>query len=1090
MPPTAARKLQEYAWLRQFWDAVRERLAIAGGTPESTRWPPSTHVWDSGTITAIADNGDGTVTFSDATKDWIDGGGVKRWLVGGGTLYDGLVLPDFAPGQYKLVVFPPDDPNASNLGDPNLGGVFSITDNADTSVTLIDGGRLTLNGQTLSDYVGFKYQIIRDGTGAVHKGYGFPHRYPPRPNENEVDYGTVTSSTPSTVTDDRDGSSDAWKTPKNWTEATLKDAHGNWREIILSVGGRWKRLPVTGISGTDGNTLTVPAQSVAPGGEYWIVDAGSWWRPEFRLRLERRAGRTGNFWAQVNGGVPWHGSANGPRWSPLSLWYSGYTDEARLTHDPAADVIGAAPYYVEQIQIPADPDPILLTVFDVDAVTSADFDPIDYSDGMYSPWFYWSPHALQLVLRHLVLSAEWVEPREDGYDGEGSIPAFTRASWQLYHNPDNARTDVITEVNSGAAAIEIDMPIATPQQGAYASLPCCFEVIADDGSTKRAGTGTVTADTLTPTGTVFDETDEGLGVIIAFDETRRYERRVKYLYPRTVFIPDVKDEEDGGGLAIPPDADYPGSYLTNEASNTYAEYSTYGRLEETGPAFVTGEAARYVADNLSDPTMGLENDDDGLAAYYDLAYQGIPAINSSFPRWEGGRRTGTATGGGTFYLEDASQQWWVGAGPLVTHAGTATGGGGTTLIDTTKATDGFWTSEGGTRFVGHILEVEAAPGTWERRPITAMSGTTLTVVNAFSVATSGKRYRICEPGYGDGRGAILNLWKGRTLLVTRAGVVNRVAITHSDDTRVYFAAGTVTVAAGDTYEIVQWEPGIVVHRRPGHARAVNGWVLPEDAVQDTRGQAWHTGEDGPLENCPTLVTNFGLSRRGDKPLRHLWRELFTGLDALRWIVKDGAWVSRADPEVAENNYRRTVTDASTHATIADAQAGYNHTDADPDSDYYNPREKSIGLFPHAESSGRNDDIDYRFSTAYAYPKVSVPPVMASAVDYYADVEMPDYSVIEATYPATIYQTFDANGAGVTLGWIKFDTDGASTSPERIGDALGGTSLAMPAAPADVGPEYPDGPFFFSYKGWRATAPPRAVIRFDVPGGLTYVTPAT
>src|SRR4051812_45850448 len=121
MPPiTGAAIFHEnlFSWQQQWDYADRERDAISGGTIVSSRSPASNVIYYEGTLTDAVDNGDGTITFQDDAADdvdspvpytgvgWVDGASVKRWLVGGGQLFNGVTLPDFAPGQYKIAIFP------------------------------------------------------------------------------------------------------------------------------------------------------------------------------------------------------------------------------------------------------------------------------------------------------------------------------------------------------------------------------------------------------------------------------------------------------------------------------------------------------------------------------------------------------------------------------------------------------------------------------------------------------------------------------------------------------------------------------------------------------------------------------------------------------------------------------------------------------------------------------------------------------------------------------------------------------------------------------------------------------------------------
>jgi hypothetical protein len=263
-------------------------------------------------------------------------------------------------------------------------------------------------------------------------------------------------------------------------------------------------------------------------------------------------------------------------------------------------------------------------------------------------------------------------------------------------------------------------------------------VLDDVGDIHHTGTGTVTSTTLVADDVDFNPVDENQTVIISFGWTRKYPRAFQHLYPRRWFMPE---EDLEGGLVTDPTEQFPGEYDSVSRSTNYCEFDKYGELGEGGAAFVTGESARYVADNWEDPTRSLEPGD-GASSWYEGRYQGFPnvaAAGSAFPRWEGGRRSGTASDAGAFFIEDTTQNWWAGTNPLVTHTGTGTAGSSTTKLHDsalhkawpTLVDDGFggftvdmqtrlsrfWTSNGGQRFVKMILEVASG----DRRTCTSGS---------------------------------------------------------------------------------------------------------------------------------------------------------------------------------------------------------------------------------------------------------------------------------------------------------------------------------------------------------------------------------
>jgi hypothetical protein len=354
--------------------------------------------------------------------------------------------------------------------------------------------------------------------------------------------------------------------------------------------------------------------------------------------------------------------------------------------------------------------------------------------------------------------------------------------------------------------------------------------------------------------------------------------------------------------------DFPGTYVTNAASTSYAEYTKYGVQEESGGALKNGELVYYLADSFEDPTTSSTDGGDATLRVIDVAFQGLPNDDtvSDFPRWEDSDRAGTCTAGGSFYLEDNSQTWWCSASASHTHSGTGgAGSNASTLIDTTKSSNGYW--QQANRFVGMILEVELDPvgaaGVYARSPITAYNSATQTasVSPAFSSTTFGKSYRIREPGADPvSGGIILNLWAQRRLKVTRRSdsSVHYCNITYSDDTRVYFTSGALgyTPLAGDAYEIIQIDPGLVVKYDPSSSdplKTQSGWTGPY--AKGTK---------------PTICTAYGKYRKRDYVGLHFWDEAYKAIDALRWIKAGFTWSSRADAAVAELN-ERIETDGQT-----------------------------------------------------------------------------------------------------------------------------------------------------------------------------------
>jgi hypothetical protein len=1017
MPPGSGTfDVQDFGNVNQYRAALRER---AGAVNNDTGWPAGSHTWETGTVTSISvDPGDPTrlriYDTAVAAPGWIDGSAVKRWTDFMG-FFDGVDLEDYAPTDYKIVVYKKDETSGgavTELSEPRLHFSYVIWDNGDDYVQVIDDGELTLNdGLELTDFADgtWAYAIIRwGGAGTTQAGYSWPERHPQPPNDAEVDYGAIDGEegvppTTTTIADTR-VDSDEFNCPKSWAI----DEHLE-RQVIFQVNGAWRRADITG---NTENTLTFGAQSAPPSGNYWIVENGAYWRPAYRLTLEKVYTRSGREWVRA-GNAPW----------AVVGWYGSLVfAESVFSHRPSDDTVAEyGGLFVESITLQMQGAPLVAPAaqtFDVFDVTDARTTYLDYNgnaDHLFNPYIIRGWRGLQVAAEEL--ASNFIEPIS--YDGRTAIPNFTTATWFKYHTPANTVTTTITTADPGgssAATIDtITLPQITPQAGLYTSLACTWAVL-DEDDVIDSGSGTVTATTLTrDDGEFIEHIHEDMSVVISFDWTRKYPRAFKYLYPRRWFMPG---EDLEGGLATDPTEQFPGEYESQSPSTNYAEFDKYGELDESGAAFVTGESARYVADNWDDPTRSMDPVDD-ISSWYEGRYQGFPNVVevSDFPRWEGGDRSGQISAAGSFWIEDQNRVWWAGTLPVVTHTGTGTSGSNTTeLHDSalykawpTLVSDGmggfitdmqvrlsnFWQSNGGQRFVKMILEVEVTDGNWERRPITAqdISDDTdpfVTVSPAFSGTTLGRPYQIRECA-DNGSMAISNTWEGRRLRVTRATGSGECAITHSDDTRLYFAEDALgfTPAVGDRYEIIQIEPGAVLQRK-ATTNAHNGWTLPEDATQDTRGKAWHLGDGGPYENLPTVVNAYGRLRKGDYHTLYLHEQMYAGIDALRWTQHSHLWTS-----LSENNHR----DGSGGGEFSDGpgppSVWWGDTVDQMQADWATGATNVPTGVPHAYGTyGSNHDWDgteysapgasASMESQYMYGEVSgVPTVFNHAADWYA-----------------------------------------------------------------------------------------------------------
>jgi hypothetical protein len=1098
-PASGAFRSTHYDRVIPLWLALRERNAIINNN--ATEWPIGQDPWStpgqSGVISTLTTSGvnlrlTDAGTDPDFNPDWIDEFSIKRWTSFAGTWHGVDITP--APSAYKVVIYPADSgsPSATQLCDASLGGVYDIEDNGDNWLEFFNDGTLLLNGKSPGNFAGYKFQIIRQG-GSTRDGVGWIDRFPWRPNDKEIFAGAVSSSGTTFIIDARTGGDAQWRAPVDFSAigAVGKDV------VFKCSDSVWRRRTIlTAVASVPNGPKNKITFATLPGGVtpivsdpgYWILTPGKFWLPRGRVELTRRTSRGGKYWQRSGFTRPWQAGA---------AWNNTYA-QGLISHSAEFDDLTACPIPLDTVEVDPGPPAVNVTVFDFDGRTS-DSDaalPENQTGHLFSPRLYWSNRGLQVGIETIKGAGAWVEPRD--YDHAGAIPDWTTAGWFKYFIPANTRTVTITATSArdgGVATIATTLPSKTAAEP-YTSLPCTFTIYDADGAVKYDSQGTVTATTITdvgvrgfidhlPVGSGGDgDSDLGLTCVVAFCSdsgasgnrdngswTRRYARTVKYLYPRTYWQPD---DSDHPGMS----EDFPGTYVTNAASTSYAEYTKYGVQEESGGALKNGELVYYLADSFEDPTTSSTDGGDATLRVIDVAFQGLPNDDtvSNFPRWEDSDRAGTCTAGGSFYLEDNSQTWWCSASPSHTHSGTGgAGSNASTLIDTTKSTNGYW--QQANRFVGMILEVELDPvgaaGVYARSPITAYNSATQTVSvsPAFSSTTFGKSYRIREPGADPvSGGIILNLWAQRRLKVTRRSdsSVHYCNITYSDDTRVYFTSGALgyTPLAGDAYEIIQIDPGLVVKYDPSSSdplKTQSGWTGPY--AKGTK---------------PTICTAYGKYRKRDYVGLHFWDEAYKGIDALRWIKAGFTWSSRADAAVAELN-ERIETDGQT-ATGLDT---WDHAKTATEARWTNtgtfPSNEDDGAAPFAYTTGGPGESGFHAgaSRAYAYGVDSGNiTVLNSRCDFFAHA-------IKATTPASA--VFDANGDTVQENkWRRFFASSiTNTASRRTATALGNTALPIP--------DWCDAPSgAFDDDEWKGYLVDGATVirRYDVSHGLTYVTPPT
>lgn len=1131
-------------------------------------------------ITRVEDRGGGRVRLYDegiyAIEDdtlpghpitvwsakWVDGNNVKRWVSFAGT-WHGIdmteTIPD-VPGNYQICLFPldPGTPPATQLADPAQGLVYVIRDcglvsggggGARGSWVEIDlDGRMSLNprDRALDSYVGFGYVIQGQGTGSRRRCAWF-ERYPPEPNYPELDWGLIepqTLATTTSITDLRPSADANYACPKNFPASVIGKEAVFQVQAVGTTPAIWKRTPVLSLTSASGSTLnnqfTFAAQPTAPAGEYWFVEPGKLFRPDDLagpLRLARQNGRKGKTWKRA--GAPW--LAGG-------LAYSGPT-QGYYSHNPDDDSINTtAPVAIESMDLSLRGggticDATTVHVFDQDAIIPFD-ECVGSADRVLSPWLYHSLRGRQLWVEILKGAGPWVEKKE--YEGAKAIPLLSAPRWWQIAVPSSSQRATITALkdadptyhtSSTVYLSALALPIATPQQGAYATLPVVLAIYDADGNLEgedqgyvSGGAGGAGGATLTALNHVFVDdggnTEVGRTIIFSFVGDvgdgfadvgawrRRYARLVKYLYPRSRFEPEDADHTN-------PTEDFPGSWRRDAPSTNYAEFTKYGKLQETGHAFLAGELAVLTTDNFTDPTTDYTTFS-GLIAWEDVTYQNAPMPGTSFPRWESDQRGGAVREAGSFYIQDPTKLWWCSASPLRTESFTADGSSTSGRIDyAAGASSGWWNSDSGQRWIRQVAECETDPAgkpdVYERRPITAQTSTSITVDPPFSVSTAGKKVRIREPGKAAGGGAILNLWEDAKLTITRAadGAKAWAWITRSDDDHLYFAAGSFPwpIQPGDAYVIERLDPyeliranrSAVVKYAPGDQDATkSGWVgfLPHGTP-------------------PTVVHAFGRYRRRDYLGTHLNQDMEAAVNVLIWLLFEGAWDSKGTLNYNAGDYDYAWEDWNPPSPPNDpdpVHGSESGAESDWDRGMSTPpwnREQRDGEAPRSlakldavwETGSFPTDTDAllraRLRGLGAWLRVDgLTMQLNHAVDFFAygEVRKEDQSddvfIMSGEYPdpgdytfsgglafATV--AFDSSGLLLFRRWHKWSSAPADASAQVFSpDSLGTVAPTRPAWPASLDLPAQNGPTHMTEKGWYARKR-CAIVKFDVAGGLTY-----
>ncbi len=1010
-PPATGTDFQSYCYLIQLYQAIRERYWCLGRGAYPLRFGNTS--WGYGVITAITDNGDGTLTITDSGANWADGTGSCSGHKFAGYSCDGSpwipsdydVMIELGQGPLPAISSSSSTPEREPNHTTDYRRVFRTHINDNTTTTLnvedtlkdyVTAGYVT----SLSDFVGGAMWMIRTG-GYWWADVGNPdlQRWPVMPNSWEYIKGTGSGNIGDKFiftkpdTNPPDGSP-----PSGWTVPPFNYDLGGLDLLVYGNDGYLKRLDIYGI---DNDTIWLHAKpSSSSGGSSSSSTSSS----SSGTNLSGQFVVVENNAAAMPERDAWH-----PFW-----WYGGAIWDQRNavgeSHDPT-DAFSEYKFPVDNViweeldctagpeschcrdyNHPCDSGPCpTYGALDLDLWTDFDADCTPY-DESFAPYLWRTLRSLQNEIINLAPS--FIEKKSySGYQGTTIPPLEPARMFEL--DSTNAYRTTITCVggycgcgsssSSGAGPFSGDAKLAAafPVALEGTSFDCFFAVYDSNSVLMASGAGTYSSGgtvggsssssssgaagpSLSGSGITTDHC--GMTVVISLAWDRYIPREFLYMFPKCCFVPDDCPDGLGGfNISYPPapcnfccedpdtnpgpvaevdcckDCSGVGVWYNRDISLTYCEADEFGMVLPGAFNFIAGEYARYVGDNWNHPFDGREvwtgQDDDAKRTWYDHFFRG--QLKSASQESVTLQRQGQITDGGTFYLTDASKDWWDlwhATGSNRTDTGTATGGSTTTLIDTTKNAaspdypDGiacFWSEDrfagfGGGIWKQFILEVNFS-GVWIKRPITngVAATQTLTVSPAFPGSTSGKQYRIREP-----KGGELNRWKGRKLRLypipcfgsssssgnshgassSSSGgdlAYYEVTITYSDDKTLFWdASESVAAEACWRYEIIEPEYGTVWKfsttqptdgRRWFKIATGKYWVQPRGADATRLGvtSALDFHED-QRENLPTVVKRYGPMRKGDYVNTYALTQMYKAINRLRWTKIGVTWSSRND----------------------------------------------------------------------------------------------------------------------------------------------------------------------------------------------------
>jgi hypothetical protein len=593
------------------------------------------------------------------------------------------------------------------------------------------------------------------------------------------------------------------------------------------------------------------------------------------------------------GAPPKPGAVRTDYWGNLTSYYSHDADDFLSS-------IGK-PTIEVQLVLGFDPeacgDASTIFIYDKDFWTDVQ-EACSEPDVSYSPNLAKSYRYLWSSMEDIIDS--YIDPGGT-YEGSSAIPVLNMATWFASASI-NSQTVTGGTVSGGALPYSISAPY-TPIDIWY-SVKDATGVPILIGETTYTGSG----DTL---GTTLDDTYSGLSITVSLGPTRYVKRTFQRMKAKTCMIPDV-DSSGTPTIVWPPTEDFPGSYQTRGASTHYLASDPFNFVAEStlaADAFVIGEYARYVGDNMGDPSVyPPTSDPDPQVSYHERFFNGTRSAD--FEASLAGLLKGQVTSGTAQQLTNSNLldpddptvvglwggDFYIPAAVFV-RTGTATGGSTTTLIDTTQSSSVFWNSSLRSQ-VGLVITITLA-GVDYKRLVTAHAGTTVTFGEALPASASGAAYAFRET---DGEA---NRYKGETVTVRQSagGTIQttKLIVAGNDDSTLFFTtAAPFTILPSASYSISN-TPVRGVWKWDGAK-----WTIPAGA--DPRGSLHPDFLPDLSADLPTCVVRYGLPRMGDLLVTKNWQELYAAYNKIRWVGRSINWTNDPsfDMSGAENNHKEAA----------------------------------------------------------------------------------------------------------------------------------------------------------------------------------------